>query len=689
MAEEFDPYHRWLGIPPKDQPANHYRLLGLGLFEEDPEVIRDAAERQMGHVRLYALGKHSDLSQRVLNELGAARACLLDRAKKAEYDGRLRKAEEEKERPSTDVSDKPVVKPAVESDEYPIQSIEPSAAPPPPPPPFRAEPRVAKAASGGEQIRVAPPTLPARHGMQPQTMAGIVAGVTVVALLGVVLLYGLQDGARDPKAKPDAAAAPPPPQPPEALAASPVAPPPATRLSLRIRPLENREAKQGENLRFTVAVDASPELEGKLAFSLASGSPAGARIDPRTGVFTWAPAAGQEPGRYPFVVEVSANNVRDTKAFYVNIPKVNHRPEIQQIDNQTVAQGKTLTVQIKATDPDGDRLKFSVLATPQGAAVNPDSGEFTWTPGAEQAGRDHTVVVRVSDDGPGALSVEKGFVIHVAAEKPAEPEPPPIAVMPGIRRTEFSLIFPSGKSLQSTVFEIKSEVKSKAQDMLARFLSMQLDVVVLFTDESRSSIAAFCSCDVANRRPEGVTVAIEPMNVRGLSVRDLSFWDDVVPKLYVTYNPAGRWEGWLATWDASGDKRFWCQYDGGERHGFCCLFRQDELAMVLECNQGKVEAVHRISADQVQKTFASLDQASQDSTADAALKEITDIETNLRKNEAAFRKSVQQAISMRTKYINELKQAQSAVRRDARRQEKRKQEQKQAQEFMDFMRGRR
>lgn len=87
----FDPYYRWLGIPPKDQPANHYRLLGLAVFEEDLEVIRDAAERQMGHVRLYALGKHSDLSQRVLNELGAARACLLDRAKKAVYDEALRR----------------------------------------------------------------------------------------------------------------------------------------------------------------------------------------------------------------------------------------------------------------------------------------------------------------------------------------------------------------------------------------------------------------------------------------------------------------------------------------------------------------------------------------------------------------------------------------------------------------------
>ena len=43
-AERFDPYHRWLAIPPKDQPPNHYRLLGVELFEADPDVIENAAD---------------------------------------------------------------------------------------------------------------------------------------------------------------------------------------------------------------------------------------------------------------------------------------------------------------------------------------------------------------------------------------------------------------------------------------------------------------------------------------------------------------------------------------------------------------------------------------------------------------------------------------------------------------------
>ncbi len=90
MPEEFDPYHRWLSISPKDQPPDYYRLLGVDRFEDDPEVIRDAAERQISHVRRYQLGPQSDLSQRILNELGAAKGCLQNAAKKAAYDCQLR-----------------------------------------------------------------------------------------------------------------------------------------------------------------------------------------------------------------------------------------------------------------------------------------------------------------------------------------------------------------------------------------------------------------------------------------------------------------------------------------------------------------------------------------------------------------------------------------------------------------------
>lgn len=57
----FDPYHKWLAILPKDQPPNHYRLLGLELYESDLDVIEGAADRAMGFIRQYQF-KNATLS---------------------------------------------------------------------------------------------------------------------------------------------------------------------------------------------------------------------------------------------------------------------------------------------------------------------------------------------------------------------------------------------------------------------------------------------------------------------------------------------------------------------------------------------------------------------------------------------------------------------------------------------------
>src|SRR5689334_25098869 len=114
MAEEFDPYRKWLGIPPKDQPPNHYRLLGIAHFEDDPDVIENAATRQMAHVRTFQGGKNGPLSQRILNELTVAKLCLLQPAKKQAYDVVLR----EELAAAGKLSSEGVLDAAVEEPEY-------------------------------------------------------------------------------------------------------------------------------------------------------------------------------------------------------------------------------------------------------------------------------------------------------------------------------------------------------------------------------------------------------------------------------------------------------------------------------------------------------------------------------------------------------------------------------------------
>lgn len=87
---DFDPYFKWLGIRPKDQPPTHYRLLGIDLFESDLDVIEQAADRQMAHLRTFQAGPHSQQSQKLLNEVAAARIALLNADEKKRYDAALR-----------------------------------------------------------------------------------------------------------------------------------------------------------------------------------------------------------------------------------------------------------------------------------------------------------------------------------------------------------------------------------------------------------------------------------------------------------------------------------------------------------------------------------------------------------------------------------------------------------------------
>jgi len=95
MAVKFDPalsklYYEWLSIAPEDQPPTLYRLLGLRTFEDNPNVIENAANRQMTHLRTFQSGKHSAESQKILNHVASARVTLLNPAKKEEYDKLLR-----------------------------------------------------------------------------------------------------------------------------------------------------------------------------------------------------------------------------------------------------------------------------------------------------------------------------------------------------------------------------------------------------------------------------------------------------------------------------------------------------------------------------------------------------------------------------------------------------------------------
>jgi len=158
MEPDFDPYRKWLGIPPQDQPPNHYRLLGLEPFEPDPDVITTAADGRMAQIKRFQTGKYSAHSQRLLNEIARAKVCLLNAEQKAEYDARLR---EQLSRSAQDAAER--------------------GSSPRKPPPRRAAERIALSA-GVPSASVASYLASRRRSAQPRVK------VTALVALGMVTL---------------------------------------------------------------------------------------------------------------------------------------------------------------------------------------------------------------------------------------------------------------------------------------------------------------------------------------------------------------------------------------------------------------------------------------------------------------------------------------------------------------------
>ena len=190
MAAAMDPYHRWLGIPPEEQPAHHYRLLGIRLFEDDADVIENAADQRMAHLRNFQSGKHSDLCARVLNDVSAAKICLLNRQKKAAYDRQLRQQlAPQAGPPAAPVAPEPPPPlPPAPGPKLPTAQPLPESARPPPAPgagfALVRPPDKAGSAPGGVEVRV---RVGARRRSNPAFWA-VSAIVGLLVVLGAVML---------------------------------------------------------------------------------------------------------------------------------------------------------------------------------------------------------------------------------------------------------------------------------------------------------------------------------------------------------------------------------------------------------------------------------------------------------------------------------------------------------------------
>ena len=89
-AQKFSGYHEWLGLDPAIARPDYYQLVALDPSERDADTIRAAADRAISKVRACRPGPRAAQWAALLDELKAAKDCLTNPGKRAEYDRKLR-----------------------------------------------------------------------------------------------------------------------------------------------------------------------------------------------------------------------------------------------------------------------------------------------------------------------------------------------------------------------------------------------------------------------------------------------------------------------------------------------------------------------------------------------------------------------------------------------------------------------
>jgi hypothetical protein len=411
MSDVFDPYYQWLGIPPEEQPPDHYRLLGLSRFEDDADAIREAVLDATTLVRKHALGPHSELSQQLLNEIHHASAVLQSADRRSRYDealrgpprkpGRTEPARPEPIRPSSVME--PLNFPAA-SQAIPeaISGPPPSALPPPSPPRRRSEPqppiRASEVEPDAQQIEISFGGLFSKT-WHWQALIGVVG--LLLAVMGILIVEAMNR----PPAEEQVVERPP---------VNPTRSATPTRIRFADTPPVQVEAGQPT----TIPIETEPSNGVRL--TLAPRGHQFAQIDSTTGDITWS---GAPPGRYSVQIDavLEANPaVRMTHSVHVVV--TSQRPELAGGSPPDATPGQLWMWDLPLKTPlDPRHVDASQSNLPPGMVLDMNAGRMLWANPHSTSGGTVLFQVRLMARNNDWPPVEQTYRLNIAA-----PNQPPV-----------------------------------------------------------------------------------------------------------------------------------------------------------------------------------------------------------------------------------------------------------------------
>jgi len=189
-------------------------------------------------------------------------------------------------------------------------------------------------------------------------------------------------------------------------------------------PINSLTVAEGSRATVT-AVGHDADVGQTLRYSFSGTAASGAAVDPITGVFTWTPTEAQGPGTYTFRIKVADNGtpaMSATNDFTVSVTEINTAPTLQVPATINSAELQFISTFCTATDtdvlqgrsPSTNRLTFSLVNPPAGAAINAGTGAFTWTPTEAQGPSNYVIKVIVVDDGVPPMAATNTFNINIS-----------------------------------------------------------------------------------------------------------------------------------------------------------------------------------------------------------------------------------------------------------------------------------
>ena len=512
MPDDFDPYYKWLGIPPKDQPPHFYRLLGLALYESDPEVITSAAQQLIWHVQSFQNGPYAIISQKLQKKIAAAHAYLLDPAKKNEYDISLKlqlRAQAARGLPkATPMEDYPAPPPAAH--QTPARQIFPA------PPQAAHQTPAQQIFSTTPQLAPKTPALPGHANDNTSSLGSVLVAVKESFDLLFQFLRRHQSAVSIVK---------------KSLVLALVA-----VIILMV---------------FAYGKDLWPWVFGKSS---------------------------------SLVEKITGSSAEKT-------------PETQT-KIRTVPRGKPGTPANLDGRPPGT-LPPPAGTEEQSNAVQPPAGvDSVVAPGTPE----NTSV-------PPATPPATTPSTTASSATTSRPEQPAETIV---------LTLPSGKTFNSRLFKIS------VTPILEVLKDTGKEDQILFVSNPLGRLCAFAE--------------YKSNNLNGIS---MSYFENRQPMTYAVYAD-GSLDGIIKTWNEKGNRVYWCQYAKGVRDGFCCYFKDNYLRMLLEIDHDKISGVHLCVDDKLEKSFASVEEASANKDAKTLLAEIDDLESELKTGEDSFKKAVRE-----------------------------------------------